>query len=245
MTLRAAIAVALVALGGVATAQSPAVPQARAQLDEVQRLSSVADYAGAMALFESVKATAPDAIESLDGLKIAVVYVHTGNTAKFLDLTNWLIARYRSPARSTDAERSVKGYLVWKGATDPAILAHALEMTTFASERAVASGEGQYQGFFDTARGIALYRVGRYAEAARWLPTTLTHEDVLVRTLALGFNAMNEFKLGNRARAGELMARARQELPRLPQPGSATFGADWTDTLITRMVVAEAEATIE
>jgi tetratricopeptide (TPR) repeat protein len=226
-------------------AQDATVSSARAQLDEVQRLSSVSDYAGAMKLFETIRAQAPDAIQSLDGLKMSIVYAQTGNTAKLLDLTNWLIDRYRSPPLSTDAERSVKGYLVWRGATDPKILAHALEMTRFASERAVTSGEGQYQGFFDTSRGIALYRVGRYAEAAKWLPTTLNHEDVLVRALALGFNAMNEFKLGNRARASELMVRARQQIPRLPAPGSPTFGADWTDVLIAKMVFAEAQTVVK
>jgi tetratricopeptide (TPR) repeat protein len=235
--------VAALAFCGNAEAQPPAA--ARAQLDEVQRLSSVADYDAAMALFEKVKAQTPDAVESLDGLKISIVYLQAGRTAKFLDLTRWMIARYKSPKTSTDAERSVKGYLIWKGATDPAILAHAVEMTTFASEQAVASGEGQYQGFFDTSRGIALYRVGRYAEAARWLPTTLDHPDVLVRTLALGFNAMNEFKLGHRDRALELLARVHRELPNLPTPKSPTFGADWTDTLITKMVAAEAEALIK
>lgn len=228
----------------VVGAQAPKAPDspARAQLDEVRRLASVLDYTGAMKLFETVQAQTPDAIESLDGLKIAIVYLETGNTAKFLDLTNWLIARYKSPKTSTDAERSVKGYIVWKGATDPTILAHAVEVTTFASEHAVASGEGEYQGFFDTSRGIALYRAGRYAEAAKWLPKQLTHQDVLVRSLALAFNAMNELKLGNRPRANELMSRARQELPQLPVLGSPTIGADWTDVLITKMVVAEAEA---
>jgi hypothetical protein len=41
------------------------------------------------------------------------------------------------------------------------------------------------------------------------------------------------------------MTRARQELPNLPQPGSPTFGADWTDVLITKMVIAEAEVTLK
>jgi tetratricopeptide (TPR) repeat protein len=246
MTLRAAVAVvAFMTSCGVAVAQTPAASPVRAKLDEVRRLASVADYAGAMKLFETVKAQAPDAIESLDGLKIAIVYAQTGNTAKFIELTNWLIARYQAPKSSTDAERSVKAYIVWKGAKDPKILAHAVEMTKFASEHAVASGEGEYQGFFDTSRGIALYRVGRYSEAAQWLPKTLNHDDVLVRSLALAFNAMNEWKLGHRARANDLMARARQELPRLPAPGSPTFGADWTDVLITKMVVAEAETVVK
>lgn len=238
-------ALAIMALSGSAAAQTPAVSPVRAQLDEVRRLSSVADYTGAMRLFERVKASTPDAIESLDGLKISIVYLHTGNVAKFLDLTNWLIARYHSPKVSTDAERSVKGYIIWSGAKDPTILAHALAMTVFASDQATKSGEGEYQGFFDTSRGIALYRLGRYAEAAEWLPRTLRHEDVLVRTLALGFNAMNEFKLGHRAKATDLLATARRELPHLPAPGSPTFGADWTDVLITKMVVAEAEQLVK
>lgn len=226
----------------VVFAQSAPASPARVQLDEVRRLASVLDYAGAMRLFEAVKAKTPDAVESLDALKIQIVYLATGNTAKFLDLAHWLMARYQSPKVSTDAERSVKGYLIWKGATDPTMLAHAVAMTTFASERAVVSGEGEYQGFFDTARGIALYRVGKYADAARWLPTQLDHTDVLVRSLALAFNAMNEQQLGHTARARELMTRARTELPNLPVLGSPTIGADWTDVLITRMVMAEAES---
>ena len=246
MSFRISAGVAVLLVGsGLAAAQTPPVSPARAQLDEVRRLASVLDYPAAMTLFESVQAKTPDAIESLDGLKIQIVYLETGHTDKFLDLERWLIARYKSPKVSTDAERSVKGYLIWKGATDPTILRHALEMTRFARERAVASGEGEYQGFFDTAYGIALYRLGRYGEAAKWLPGQLAHQDVLVRTLALGFTAMNEFKLGNRARAHELMSRARKEQPNLPQLGSPTIGPDWTDVLITKMVMAEAEGLIK
>ena len=246
MSFRISAGVAVLLVGsGLAAAQTPPVSPARAELDEVRRLASVLDYSGAMKLFESVQTKTPDAIDSLDALKIQIVYLEMGQTAKFLDLERWLIARYKSPTVSTDAERSVKGYLIWKGATDPTILRHALEMTKFARERAVASGEGEYQGFFDTAYGIALYRLGRYAEAAKWLPGQLTHQDVLVRTLALGFTAMNEFKLGNRARSHELMSRARKEQPNLPKLGSPTIGPDWTDVLITKMVMAEAEALIQ
>ncbi len=163
MSFRISAGVAVLLLGsGLAAAQTPPVSPARAQLDEVRRLASVLDYPAAMTLFESVQAKTPDAIESLDGLKIQIVYLETGHTDKFLNLERWMIARYKSPKVSTDAERSVKGYLIWKGATDPTILGHALEMTRFARERAVASGEGEYQGFFDTAYGIALYRLGRY-----------------------------------------------------------------------------------
>ena len=107
-----------VLLLGSGAAQTPPVSPARAQLDEVRRLASVLDYPAAMTLFESVQANTPAAIESLDGLKIQIVYLETGHTDKFLNLERWMIARYKSPKVSTDAERSVKGYLIWKGATD-------------------------------------------------------------------------------------------------------------------------------
>lgn len=64
-----------------------------------------------------------------------------------------------------------------RGSKDPQLLAHAVEMTRYASERAAAHGEAQYQGFFDS----------------------------------------------------------------LPVPGSAEYGIEWTDILITRMVMKEAE----
>ena len=98
--MRVDIAATLVAfslMGSLASAQTAPVSRARAQLDEVRRLASVLDYQGAMTLFETVKAKTPDAIESLDVLKIQIVYLETGNTPKFLDLVNWGMARYQMP----------------------------------------------------------------------------------------------------------------------------------------------------
>jgi tetratricopeptide (TPR) repeat protein len=216
-------------------------PDARERLDEVQRLSSQRNYTAAIAMFEAVKAQQPDAIGSLDGLKMVTVYAETGNLAKFQELTRWMVQRWPTPKLSTEAERQVKGYIVHKSAKDPQLVARSVDMTRFASEQAVASGEGQYQGFFDTSRGIALYRAGRYADAAMWLPKTLTHESVYVRSLAQPFYAMTLRAQGDTARASEMMAQARRTAATLPAAGSLDYSVEWTDILISRMVLQEAE----
>jgi hypothetical protein len=172
---------------------------------------------------------------------MVTVYAETGNLAKFQELTRWMIQRWPSPKLSTEAERQVKGYIVHKNATDPQLIARSVEMTRFASEQATASGEGQYQGFFDISRGIALYRAGRFADAATWLPKALTHESVYVRSLAQPFYAMTLRAQGDTARAAEMMAQARRTAATLPAVGSLDYSVEWTDILITRMVMKEAE----
>jgi tetratricopeptide (TPR) repeat protein len=242
MKYSAVSAFVLIVLAAGASAQST---DARARLDEVQRLSSQRNYAAAIAAFEAIHAQQPEAIASLDGLKMVTVYAEAGDMPKFESLTRWLVQRHREPKTSTDAERSVKGYIVHRSAEDPQLLAHAVDMTRFASEQAAAHGEGEYQGFFDTSRGIALYRVGRFAEAAEWLPKGLDHESLYVRSLALPFYAMTELARGNRTQADALMARARAEAARLPAPGTEEYGVEWTDILITKMVMQEAEDALQ
>jgi len=214
----------------------------RAMLDEVQKLSSELKYKDAIALFEKIKAQHADAITSLDGLKMVVVYAEAGDIPKHLALTRWLVERHRTPQTVTDAERCVKGYIVHQGANDRALLATAVKMTAYASEHAAADGDGQYQGFFDTSRAIALFRVRNFAEAARWFPKTITHDSPLVRSLALPFYAMTELALGNREHADALYAQAQKAVDDLPKAGTYAYQVDWTDILISRGAMQEAKA---
>jgi tetratricopeptide (TPR) repeat protein len=226
----------LLSMASVGAAQDP-----RARLDDVQRLASERNYTAAIQTFEAVRSQHPNDVTALDGLKMVTVYAEVGNDRMFNELSRWMVERWKTPKIATDAERSVKGYIVSRRGTDKALIAHAVEVTRFASDNAARDGEGQYQGFFDTSHGIALYRAGRHAEAAQWLSKTLSHSSLYVRTLALPFFAMTQLALGNRAQANELMTRARAEAARLPVPGSEQYGVEWTDTLITRMVMQEAE----
>jgi hypothetical protein len=114
-------------------------------------------------------------------------------------------------------------------------------MTRHASEHAVPDGEGEYQGFFDTSRGIAAYRVGRFAEASKLLATTTDHESLYVRSLSLPFYAMSERARGNRKLADTLAERARSTAAALPVPGTDEYEVEWTDILISRKVLEEME----
>jgi predicted transcriptional regulator len=217
-------------------------PEIRARLDEVQRLASQMQYDEAVALFEAVRSTQPAEVTALDGLKMVVVYAEVGDQAKHEELTRWLVDRHRVPASATDAERSVKGYIVRAASTDPEVIAHAVVMTRYASEHAAADGEGRYQGFFDTSRGVAAYRAGNVAEAIALLATTMDHESLYVRSLALPVQAMAELARGNRNEAAALAERARRVARDLPKPGSDEYAIEWTDVLISRMVLEEMEA---
>jgi hypothetical protein len=245
----ALLALALTFAGCSVSAPAPEAPAAkpldpRARLDEIQRLSSERNYDAAIKAFETMQAEQPDAITSLDGLKMVVVYAEIGDLAKHESLTKWLVERHREPKTATDAERSVKGYIIHQRAKDPALLKHAVNMTRVASERAKADGEEEYQGFFDTSRGIALYRTGRYVEASKLLFSTIEHPSLYVRTLSLPFFAMSENARGSRAQLEAIAERARAEAAKLPQPGMDEYAEEWTDILISRRVLEEMETSL-
>ena len=233
-------------IGCTASTPEPTAPApltTRQRLDAVQRQASERNYDAAIAAFEKIKAEEPEAVTALDALKMVVVYAETGNMTQHDELSRWLVERHKTPKTATDAERSIKGYIVHSSAKDKALLAHAVTMTRYASEHAAADGEGEYQGFFDTSRGIAAYRVGRFAEASKLLATTTDHQSVYVRSLSLPFYAMSERARGNRKMADTLAERARSTARTLPRPGTDEYGIDWTDILITQKAVEEMETT--
>ena len=247
-----ACSVLLLAVGSAACSVGAPAPEgpapkpldSRARLDEIQRLSSERNYDAAIKAFEAMQSEQPDAITSLDALKMVVVYAEVGELDKHEKLTRWLVERHRTPKTATDAERSVKGYIVHSRAKDPELLKHAVEMTRLASERAAADKEAEYQGFFDTSRGIALYRVGRYADASKLLFSTIDHSSLYVRSLTLPFFAMSEFARGSRSQVNAIAERARAEAAKLPQPGTDEYAVEWTDILISRRVLEEMETTL-
>jgi tetratricopeptide (TPR) repeat protein len=234
------------------TAEAPAPPPAavepptpRAQLDLALRHASERNYDAAIKGFEAVRSGTPDDVTALDGLKMVVVYTEVGERAKSDELTNWLVDRYREPKSVTDAERSVKGYLVHSGPHDKALITHAVAMTRYASQNAAAQNQGEYQGFFDTSLGIAEFRAGRFAEAARSLAKATSHQSVYVRSLALTFHAMAELRRGNRPAAEKLLEDARRTVASMPIEGTDEYGVEWTDVLISRRALEEAERTFD
>lgn len=229
-----------------ACAEPPTVeaPELSDTVDNVMELAAREQHEAAVAMFERVKENQPETIESIHGHKVAVIYAHIGDPARHAAHCLWLIERYRDAELPTDAERSVKGYVLAPSTDDPALLEHALERTRLATDYAEERGEGEYQLWFEGSRGMAAYRVGNYDEAVTHLEKAAEADNLYISSLALPFLAMAEFARGNHERAGTVMEQARAEAARLPEPGSDEYLREWTDTLTTQLAMREAEEVI-
>lgn len=233
--------VAATVLVALTAAGAPVEPDS---IETVMQLAGRDQYEAAVELFEKVKQQHPDTIESIHGHKVAVVYAVIGDRARHEAHCRWLMDRYRDAEQPTDAERSVKGYLLFPSAEDPTLLEHALERTSLATEYAVERGEGVYLHWFEGSRGMAEYRSGNYAEAVAWLEKAAKSDNIYINSLALPFKAMAEFARGNRQRAETVLEQARNAADSLPAPGTEEYFEEWTDTLTTQFALREAEQLI-
>ena len=234
----------VMALGAWAASPETGTPGNADVLDEVLDLASREQHEAAVQLFERVKEEDPDSIEAIHGHKVAVVYAVIGDRGRHEAHCRWLMERYRDAEQPTDAERSVKGYLVFPSTEDPALLQHALERTRFATEHAVERGEGDLLHWFEGSRGMAEYLSGNLDEAVAWSEKAARAESLYIRSLALPFQAMAEYARGNRERGRALLKEARVLADKLPEPGSEEYLREWTDTLTTQLAMREAEQVI-
>ncbi len=214
------------------------------RVENVMRLASLGQHEAAVALFERVKKQRPDTIESIHGHKVAVVYAAIGDRERHAAHCRWLMERRRDAIMPTDAERSVKGYLLFPSADDPALIEHALERTRLATDQAEARGEGEYLAWFEGSRGMAEYRSGNHAEAVGWLEKAAKADNLYITSLAAPFQAMAEYARGNHERAEALLTKARELAAQLPAPGTDEYLREWTDTLTSQIALREAERTI-
>ena len=218
--------------------------QAQALLADALRFAGEQRYDDAIATFEKVKAQRPEAIVSIQGFKMAVVYAKLGDREKFDAHSRWLIARYKDAELATDAERSVKGYLLFAGPHDPVLLAEAAGRTRYAVEAAAKAGEAELLPWFYLSHGMAEYRMKHYAEASTWLAKVADDETLYIRSLAQVFHAMAVHGQGQHAEALALLEKARATAATLPAPGTDEYAEEWTDTLSTQLAMGEAEALI-
>ncbi len=235
------LCVVVVALTGVAAATTALEPDS---IETVMDLAAEEQHEAAATLFERVKEEQPETIESIHGHKMAVVYAAIGDPERHAAHCRWLMERFRGAEQPTDAERSVKGYLLWPSTDDPALLEDALERTRLAVTHADERGEGEYLLWFEGSHGMAAYRTGNYDEAVEHLERAAAAESLYINSLALPFLAMAEHARGNQERAEATLTRARAAAEQLPEPGSEEYILEWTDTLTTQMALREAEQRI-
>lgn len=216
----------------------------RWDLDQVQRLAAEQDYAAAIALFEEVKADTPEAIASIDGLKMAVVYAVAAGPDAHRAHSEWLLGQFPEPELATDAERAVKGYVLVPWADNADMIEQSVARCRFAVEQATEAGEEVYLPWFYGSLGIALYRAGDTAEAAEWLARSAGDESPYISSLALAFHAMAEHANGNADAAAASLAAARERVEAFPAPRTDAYREEWTDILMSGMALEEAEGLI-
>jgi len=243
-TLGTAALLALFILSTVALAQETTLDDAdsREWLDEVQLLSGQRNYDAAIVLFNRVKERNEDAIQSIDGLKMAVVKAVAAGRQDHLAHSRWLLSKFPDPELATDAERAVKGYVLVPWADDKDLIAVAVDRCRFAVDQATEAGESGYLPWFYGSYGMALYRAGEYAKAAEWLGKSAADESPFISSLALAFHAMAEHKNGNAETARESLEAARERVEAFPEPGTEHYIEEWTDILMSTMALEEAAA---
>jgi len=244
-SLRFALGATLIA-SGAAMLAAPAAAEEEDEaewaesLNEPYRLAVAGEYDAALRAFEQVRAESPDDIQSLDALRFAVAYAASGDKEGHLAHSRWLVSRYPSPELASDADRSIKGYIVSAWAEDPALLEEATTRMRFATDKAVEHGEGEWMAWFYASRGIAEYRTGDYEAASQWLSQAIGDENPYIRSLALNFYVMAEHAQGNEENAAVLLREASRVVGELPDRGTEDYEENWSDTLVARMSLQEA-----
>jgi hypothetical protein len=234
---------------GVPPAEAPALEMpveadARARLDDALRLAGERRYQEAIDAFEQVRAERPDAIESLDGLKLAVVHAVASSRETHGEFCRWLADRYPAPELPTDAERSVKGCVIVSGWGTADDLERAVARTRFAVDAADGQGQGDLLPWFHVSLGLAEYRAGRFDDASAWASRSTGDESPYIRSLALVVQAMAEHRRGDHAKSSALLDHARSVIAAFPGPGTSGYEQEWTDILVSRRVLDEAEGLI-
>lgn len=239
--LASLLAVTLIPAGDALAQDAPMTDaQARELLDQALDYAAEQQYEEAVETFETVREANPDAIESIDGLKIAVVYAVMGDVEAHEEHIRWLIQQFAQPRMPTDADRAVKGYIIFSLADDEELLAYARELAVYATDAAEALGEGEYLAWFDVTRGIAEYRLGNFEQASEWAARSTDDESEYIRGLALLYHAMAEYQRGNEDEAADIFEQAEQLVAELPEPGTEEYRTEWTDILVIQLAHEEA-----
>ena len=118
------------------------------------------------------------------------------------------------------------------------------------ADEALIRGEGQ-SGFLPwgyLTKGWGDYRLGNYSDEVRSLERAIADGPKEVQATAGGVLAMTLVKLNERDRAGSCLEAAKAIVDQIfasPEAGKpAGAGGQWWDWLIARMVVREAEVSL-
>lgn len=241
--------------GGSSTEPTPESPVTKAQgtipepaakraanspkdrLKQVEKLAVAGNYEDAVKAFEAVRAEHPAAIESIDGLNVAVLYLQLGDRTGHEALCRWMFEHFPGNKKTVDAERTAKAYVIHPDANDAALLAEAAARIDYFLQKE-ESGLVQWGR---VSQGIAAYRQKRYDEASALLEKEIKNEVLVLQSLSLVYSAMTEYAMGNEEKGLDRLADARVAITKLPQPSMKAYAQSWSNVLTAKLALDEAE----
>lgn len=189
----------------------------------------------AIALYEKQYASKPAAMESLDGLKLAVLYIANGDIQKHRDLCQRLFKQYTSFELVQDAERTAKAYLL----VHPSYEKDLLKIADQRSLHAIQDKSGKFRAWIQVSRGMAHYRMGKYDLAKKLLTPGTRNRNPWLQISAKTFTAMANFKLGTTDQALKLLREAETLLNK-----TEMTAGNWNDALTAKIGISEAKKLI-
>jgi RNA polymerase sigma factor (sigma-70 family) len=168
--------------------------------------------------------------------------LQTGKLPEFQSHSHAMMVRFRDRADSVAAGRTSEAYLVAPyGDKDD------LEMSVELVDKKVFPWWRQFY------KGLAEYRLDHYSNAVAWLEQDIKQLDIATRVdrplceadcyLVV---AMARRQLNHIPEARAALARGREVAQsKIPQPGSADLGTYWWNGVTTRVLLKEAEETVE
>jgi len=100
--------------------------------------------------------------------------------------------------------------------------------------------------FFQTAKAISSYRLGRYREAIEWAEKPLNKSEVHASAHACAILAMAHWQLGRKSEAQAMLAKGKMLAPQIiPGSDEEEIGGAWVAWLFAQIALDEASVLIQ
>jgi tetratricopeptide (TPR) repeat protein len=194
------------------------------------------------------KATELDPDNHFNCFFLAHLHLESGDTEGYRQVCSQMLQRFGRTEDSEVARRTSRVCLLVPGAVADYNLPLKL------AEQAVTRGS-EYPRVSEFVKGMADYRTGQYDSAIKCFSDSIVDEIPRERDPALGylfdrinaelFSAMAHHRLGQTAKAEQLLAKARQVMEaEFPKVEGGDIGPKWRGWVGCRIALREAEALI-
>jgi WD40 repeat protein len=193
------------------------------------------EWAQAAACCDQLLGLQPE--DAFQWYRAAIVHTQLANKKEYRRLCQEMLQRFGSTLDPTIAERTVKACSLMPGLLDD------LGPVTRLADLAVSKDPNHpSMASLQFAKGLAEYRAGHHADAARWLEKSLAKAQAYLPATAAFALAMAQQQQSQTAQAKATLARAQETLSQLPSLERS--GGSWLECVYTDQMRREAEALI-